>query len=222
MRFAITKSLRDMCLAERGNDGSRGFQSTERQNREVSVAARRLTWVEGAYLLELSTPARIPRRSGSCIGHLNRSSRKRVAPAFSLIEIMVALVVLAVALVGLTQGITTALSSNKESELQTQAALIAAGQIETLRASGDLIDGETEGDGGEGLSMYRWKQSISPTDLDGLHEVSVTVVSTNSPKPIYELLTYIFDPGDTTQDDARDQRNPSGAKKKDKENRRRK
>ena len=46
---------------------------------------------------------------------------------FSLVEVMVAVLILGVALAGLTEGITTALSSNKESELQTTAALIAAG-----------------------------------------------------------------------------------------------
>ena len=54
---------------------------------------------------------------------------------FSLVEVMVAILILGIALVGLTQGITTALSSSKESELQTVAALFAAGQIETLRAA---------------------------------------------------------------------------------------
>jgi prepilin-type N-terminal cleavage/methylation domain-containing protein len=135
---------------------------------------------------------------------------------FSLVEVIVAIVILSVALVGLTQGITTALSSNKESEWQTQAALIAAGQIETLRAEGNLVDGETDGSGGEGLAMYHWKQSVSSTDIDGLHEIAVVVDNTNSSKAIYELRTYIFDPGDTVQDDARDKRNPSGATKKEK------
>ena len=94
---------------------------------------------------------------------------------FSLIEVMVAILILGIALVGLTQGITTALGSSKESELQTAAALFAAGQIETLRAENDLTDGTTEGDCGAILPLYRWKQTISPADIDGLHEVDVVV-----------------------------------------------
>ena len=43
---------------------------------------------------------------------------------FSLIEVMIAVLILGIALVGLTTGITTALSSNKDSELQTTAALL--------------------------------------------------------------------------------------------------
>ena len=57
---------------------------------------------------------------------------------FSLIEVMVAILIMGIALVGLTHGITTALDSSKESEQQTVAALFASGKIETLRAEGGL------------------------------------------------------------------------------------
>jgi hypothetical protein len=103
---------------------------------------------------------------------------------------MVAILILGVALVGLTQGITLALGTTKESELQANAALLAAGQIETLRAEGYLTDGETETEG----ELYRWKQTISPTGIDGLHEVVVEVQNTQSGKPIYELRTMLFEP----------------------------
>jgi len=111
---------------------------------------------------------------------------------FSLVEVMVAILILGIALVGLTQGITTALSSSKESELQTVAALFAAGQIETLRAEKDLTDGKTDGDCGAGLPLYRWKQTISPTDIDGLHDVDVRVENSRTGAAIYELETLLF------------------------------
>ena len=50
---------------------------------------------------------------------------------FSLVEVMCAILILGIALAGLTQGVTTALTSSKESELQTTAALFAAGLVET-------------------------------------------------------------------------------------------
>ena len=115
---------------------------------------------------------------------------------FSLIEVMVAILILGVALAGLITGITTALGSSKESERQTTAALIAAGQIETLRAGGDLEDGEETGDGGEALALYHWKQTISPTDIAGLHEVDVVVENTQNNQMIYELKTMLFEPAD--------------------------
>ena len=118
---------------------------------------------------------------------------------FSLVEVMVAILILAIALVGLTQGITTALASSKESEVQTTAALFAAGQIELLRAEKDLTDGTDNGDCGAGLSLYRWKQTVSPTDIDGLHDVDVVVENSQTGAEIYELKTLLFQiPEDTS------------------------
>ena len=113
---------------------------------------------------------------------------------FSLVEVMCAILILGIAMVGLTLGITTALSSNKESELQTTAALLAAGQIELLQADKILTDGVQEGEFGAGLALYRWKQTVSSTAISGLHEVEVTVENSKTGKTIYELRTMLFDP----------------------------
>ncbi|MGN6555490.1 MAG: type IV pilus modification PilV family protein [Verrucomicrobiota bacterium] len=112
---------------------------------------------------------------------------------FSLVEVMVAILILGIALVGLTQGITTALGSSKESEWQTTAALFAAGQIETIRAEGGLTDGETDGDCGDDLPLYRWRQSITSTSIAGLHEVEVAIENTQTGNAIYDLRTFLFE-----------------------------
>ena len=118
----------------------------------------------------------------------------RSRAAFSLVEVMVALLILGVAVVGLTQGITTALRSSKDSEWQTTAAFLAAGQIELLRADDFLQNGVTEGQGATGLSQYKWKQTVSSTSIAGLHEVAVEVQHASEKSPIYELRTLLFDP----------------------------
>jgi prepilin-type N-terminal cleavage/methylation domain-containing protein len=130
---------------------------------------------------------------------------------FSLLEVMCAILILGVGLAGLTQGITTALQSSKESELQTTAALLAAGQIEALRADGFVIDGETDGDGDGELSLYHWRQSVTSTRIEGLHEVEVVVENSNSGKTIYELRTLLFDPPPSSMLEE-----PSGRKSSDK------
>jgi prepilin-type N-terminal cleavage/methylation domain-containing protein len=120
---------------------------------------------------------------------------------FSLIEIMVAILILGVALAGLTRGITTALASSKDSELQTIAALAAAAQIETIRADANWSDGVTDGDCGDDLPNYRWTQTIKPADVEGLHEVTVSVQRGDSAAPIYELTTLLFDPDYAASDE---------------------
>ena len=111
---------------------------------------------------------------------------------FSLVEVLVAIVILGVAVVGLTQGITLAASSSKESELQTTAALFAAGIIENLRADEYWTDGETQGDCGEGLALYQWQETITSTSIPGLHEVEVVVQNSHTGQAIYELRTMLF------------------------------
>jgi len=112
---------------------------------------------------------------------------------FSLVEVMIAVLILGIAIVGLTQGFTTALASSKESELQTTAALFAAGQIETLRAETGLNDETTDGDCGDDLPHYRWRKTVSPADISGLHQVSVSVENAQTGELIYELNTLLFE-----------------------------
>ena len=128
--------------------------------------------------------------------------RNRHNAGFSLVEVIVAIVILSIALVGLAHGITTALGSSKESEFQTTAAMFAAGVIENLRAEGELTDGQMEGTCGEELPLYRWTQSVSGAGVDGLHEVDVAIQNTRTGQTIYELRTLLFEPPEepTTND----------------------
>ncbi len=138
----------------------------------------------------------------------------RPTEAFSLIEVLAAILILGVAVLGLTEGITVALASSKDSELQTTAALYAAGRIETLRAEGDLVDGDQEGDCGQGLALYRWKQTIAGAGIDGLHEVDVVVEHVPTGKQLYELKTMLFQiPEDSTSGTANQSRDAKSKKK---------
>src|SRR4051812_8196727 len=113
---------------------------------------------------------------------------------FSLVEVLCAVLILGVAVVGLTGGLTTALQSNREAEVQTAAALLAAGQLETLRADGYLSAGETEGKADGHLSGYKWRETVTETNIEGLYEVTVVVEHDSTGQEIYELKTLLFDP----------------------------
>ena len=64
---------------------------------------------------------------------------------FSLVEVLCAILILGVGLLGLMQGITTALSSSQEAVIQSTAALGGAGQVGPLRADGCVLEGESDG-----------------------------------------------------------------------------
>jgi prepilin-type N-terminal cleavage/methylation domain-containing protein len=120
-------------------------------------------------------------------------SAKRHQGGFTLIEVMCALLIMGVALVALTRGLTTALGSTKDSEVQTTVVTLAAGQIETLRASAVLTDDTTEGDFGESFPRYSWQQTVAPGEVDGLHQVDVVVKDSKSGATLYKLTTLLFD-----------------------------
>lgn len=113
---------------------------------------------------------------------------------FSLLEVMCAVFILGVAVAGMAHGIATALRSSQEAELETRSALLAAGRIETLRAEGLLIEGESTGSGDQDLAAYRWTETIDETDIEGLYQVVVTVRHSESERFVYELRTLLFDP----------------------------
>jgi prepilin-type N-terminal cleavage/methylation domain-containing protein len=114
---------------------------------------------------------------------------------FSLVEVMCAMLILGIALVALVQGVNAALISSKESEVQTTAALFAAGKIEDLRSVDSFIeDGTTEGDCGQSLARCQWRQIIASTPIDGLHDIKVVVENSETGKQIFELRTMLFDP----------------------------
>lgn len=120
---------------------------------------------------------------------------------FSLVEVMCAILIFGLSVVALTRGLTAALLANKESEVQTSAALIAAGRIELLRAEGYLREGDDAGDCGPSLPLYRWRQSVLGTSIEGLFEVTITVENADSETSIFELQTLLFEaPYDLTTD----------------------
>jgi general secretion pathway protein I len=136
---------------------------------------------------------------------------------FSLIEVMCAILIMGVALVALTRGMTTALGSTKDSEVQTTVVTLAAGQIETLRAGGVLTDDTTEGDFGDSFPKYKWELTVAPSDLDGLHQVDVAVQDAKTGATLYKLTTLLFDsdyPSSSASDAKQKQRDQDKAKKR--------
>ena len=131
---------------------------------------------------------------------------------FSLIEVMCAILIMGVALTGLTHGVTAALRASKENELQTAAVAIAAGRMEMIRADGFILAGEEQSaDDETGEALYRWKQTIEETSIDGLFEVTVTIEHARTKKKIYELKTLLFDaPLDTLSDEDDEDANRNG------------
>ncbi len=134
---------------------------------------------------------------------------------FSLIEVLCALFILGVGLVGLMEGITLALRSTKETERMTRAVLLAASQIEELRAESYVIEADEEGECGELLPGCGWRKRIARTEIDGLYHVSFSVTEAKGEKTLYELKSLLFDmPFETgVESDAQEDRAKSSGRR---------
>jgi prepilin-type N-terminal cleavage/methylation domain-containing protein len=131
---------------------------------------------------------------------------------FSLVEVLCALLILGVGLVGLVQAITVSLGTSREATRQTQAVLLAEGRLETLRAEGYLSEGEEEGEFGEEFPLFGWRQKVQKSSLDGLYEVSVEVEDTRSSETLFELKTLLFEvPFTSTLEEPAERRPAAGS-----------
>ncbi len=111
---------------------------------------------------------------------------------FSLIEVLCAVMLLGVSIVGLAEGLAVGLRSTKQAEDYTQGALLAAARIEIIRAEGDLIAGEESGEFAD-VGRYSWRQSIQSTAPEGLYRVRVDILVSGNNVPVYRLETLLFD-----------------------------
>lgn len=87
------------------------------------------------------------------------SGRRGGAEGFSLLEVMVAVAVLAVALVPLLQAQGRSLRVSSDIQLKSQAALLARERMTELELLEDLQPGEEEGEY-EDIPPFRWQTVV--------------------------------------------------------------
>jgi general secretion pathway protein I len=108
---------------------------------------------------------------------------RRACGGFSLLEILVAFVILGLALGVLMRIFSSAMNNVGIAEGYAEAVLIAESRLATVGASVPLVDGETTGETPTG---YRWRIAVSRDgaedsarggigQLFGLYHVDVTV-----------------------------------------------
>jgi len=114
---------------------------------------------------------------------------------FSLVECVVATLILGIGLVGMTKAITAALATSHDAEHYSRAVFLAAEQMELILNDAAFIQAdEKEGEFEDALSGYKWKAVIREAGEDGLFEVTVTVLRANTGERLYELTSLTFAP----------------------------
>lgn len=112
-----------------------------------------------------------------------RSSSERSHPGgFTLVEVLVAFVILALSLGGLLQVFGTGLRSSRVSESYGIASLLAQSRLATVGIVAPISVGETEGQFDD---RFRWRVAVRPYEEDGLELGSPTL-------PPYEVIVTIL------------------------------
>jgi general secretion pathway protein I len=112
-------------------------------------------------------------------------NRKSKRSGFTLIEMIVATLLLAIAVVGALAAYAAATQSAATSERLHTVALLAQRRLTELELQSDTLSGgEQQGDFGENYPEYRWKQIVEPTEYQDLYKVTLAIQwgSQNGPR----------------------------------------
>jgi general secretion pathway protein I len=96
---------------------------------------------------------------------------------FTLMEVMIAMAILAIALVTIFQSQSQSISMTGNSRFLTTASLLAQGKMAEIEML-DIKDVRTDnGDFGDGFPDYNWRVELKDTDFDVVKKIELTVTN---------------------------------------------
>ena len=135
------------------------------------------------------------------LNHQYRKARprsQRISFGFTLLEVMIALSVMAIVLVSVYRMHSQSLTMNTAARFYTQAPILAQGKMAELEVLSSGAFPENSGDFGEQFPGYSWKTSVADITSEILGEVAEDLkrvditVSLNENQFVYSLRTYRF------------------------------
>lgn len=112
---------------------------------------------------------------------------------FTLLEVMLAMAILAIALVAVFQSQSQSISMIGQSRFETTAALLAQSKMATIDATktSDIIPDNGTFD--DDFPSYTWSVDVSDTASESVKKISVTVVNKlMTSNNTYTLILYKF------------------------------
>ncbi len=100
------------------------------------------------------------------------NSRIRSFNGFTLLEVMIAVAVIAIAFVAVLGAQSRGLSLTDESRFNTTAALLAQSKMAEIQASGVNVTLSRSGDFGEAFPEYAWELSTERVTFEGVGEAA--------------------------------------------------
>jgi len=96
---------------------------------------------------------------------------------FTLMEVMIAMAILAIALVAVFQSQSQSISMSTDSRFMTTASLLAQSKMAEVEASSTLDNQSKDGDFGLDYPQYIWHMEIGDTQLLQFKKIDVTVTN---------------------------------------------
>jgi len=132
-------------------------------------------------------------------GNIKAITGNREAPkGFTLLEVMVAMAIMAIVLVSVYRMHSQTLTMNIAARFYTQAPLLAQSKLAQLETTSPEFAGGDSGDFGENFPGYSWRVSTEEISSETLGEMAGGLkridiqVSFNSDEYVYDFRTYRF------------------------------
>ena len=117
-------------------------------------------------------------------------ARKRPA-GFTLVEVLIAMAILAIALVAVFQLQSQSVSMAAESRFATSAALLAQNKMAEMESGVSFSGQNQKGDFGPDYPQYTWRVDVSDAKLPQFKKIEVTVLNKDMLRGgAYKLVLY--------------------------------
>ncbi len=130
---------------------------------------------------------------------MNRSAEPRKETGFTLLEVMIAVAILAIALVAVLQSQTSGIDMAYDSQVITTAALLAQQKIADIQTA--IASGEKSIDGSDNFDDYpsfSWEIESETSDVKNLLKVTLTIKYTEGLiTRSFRSVQYFFVPEET-------------------------
>jgi len=110
---------------------------------------------------------------------------------FTLLEVMIAMAILAMALVAVFQLQSQSISMAGEARFKTTASLLAQRKMADMEAGATLANQDQKGDFAPDHPEYAWTTQVTDTQITGLKKIEVNVFNkASSRESNYQLILY--------------------------------
>jgi len=96
---------------------------------------------------------------------------------FTLMEVMIAMAILAIALVTIFQSQSQSISMSTDSRFMTTASLLAQSKMVEVEAATTLDNQTKDGDFGPDYPEYTWHLEVGDTQLPQFKKIDITVTN---------------------------------------------